>query len=118
MGITSLTQLQDVLAERVIPLLQEYFFEDFGRVSLVLTGSTKDTVFFKTRKLATETLFPGGKSEVGFETRVSSAVGNPRTWGEVEIAGLYGGASAEQRGSGTGDMELMQALSVEKSAGE
>lgn len=52
MGITSLAELQQVLAQRVIPLLQEYFFEDMERVRLVLTGNGKESVFFKSRSLA------------------------------------------------------------------
>jgi 5-methylcytosine-specific restriction enzyme B len=94
MGITSLAELQQVLAQRVIPLLQEYFFEDMEKVRLVLTGheakTSKDSVFFKSRSLSPSELFPGAKQAVGTEPRPTFSVGEPSTWSEVHIMGLYG----------------------------
>ena len=96
MGITSLAELQQVLAQRLIPLLQEYFFEDMEKVRLVLTGheakNSKDSVFFKSRALSPSVLFPGAKQSVGTEVRPAFAVGDPGTWSEVHIMGLYGEA--------------------------
>lgn len=92
MGITSLAELQQVLAQRVIPLLQEYFFEDMEKVRLVLTGNGKDSVFFKSRTLSPSELFPGAKQAVGTEARPTFLVGEPSTWAESHIIGLYGGA--------------------------
>ncbi len=92
MGITSLAELQQVLAQRVIPLLQEYFFEDMEKVRLVLTGNSKDSVFFKSRSLSPSELFPGAKQAVGTEARPTFAVGVPGTWSEAHIRGLYGAA--------------------------
>ena len=90
MGITSLPELQQVLAQRVIPLLQEYFFEDMDKVRLVLTGSGKDSVFFKSRSLSPSELFPGSKQAVGTEARPTFSVGDSGTWTEAHIMGLYG----------------------------
>jgi 5-methylcytosine-specific restriction protein B len=92
MGITSLVELQTVLAQRVIPLLQEYFFEDMEKVRLVLTGNGKESVFFKSRALSPSELFPGAKQAVGTETRPTFSVGEPSTWSEAHIMGLYGAA--------------------------
>ncbi len=92
LGITSLAALQQVLAQRVIPLLQEYFFEDMEKVRLVLTGNGKDSVFFKSRSLSPSELFPGAKQAVGTEARRAFTVGEPGTWGEADIMGLYGAA--------------------------
>jgi 5-methylcytosine-specific restriction protein B len=39
MGISSLAELDHVLRRKVIPLLQEYFFEDWSKVRLVLNDS-------------------------------------------------------------------------------
>lgn len=94
MGITSLTELQAVLAQRVIPLLQEYFFEDMAKVRLVLTGNGKDSVFFKSRSLSPSELFPGAKQAVGTEARSTFAVGEPSSWSEAHIMGLYGATSS------------------------
>lgn len=92
MGITSLAELQQVLAQRVIPLLQEYFFEDMEKVRLVLTGNGKDSVFFKSRSLSPSELFPGAKQAVGTDARPTFSVGEPSTWSEAHIMGLYGAA--------------------------
>ncbi len=92
MGITSLAELQQVLAQRVIPLLQEYFFEDMEKVRLVLTGNGKDSVFFKSRSLSPSELFPGAKQAVGTEACQTFAVGEPSTWSEAHIMALYGAA--------------------------
>lgn len=90
MGITSLAELQQVLAQRVIPLLQEYFFEDIEKVRLVLTGNGKDSVFFKSRALSPAELFPGAKQAVGTEARTTFERGDPSSWTEAHIMGMYG----------------------------
>lgn len=94
MGIRSLAELQQVLAQRVIPLLQEYFFEDLEKVRLALTGCGKESVFFKSRSLSPAELFPGSKQAVGTEVRSTFSVGDPGTWNESHILGLYGATSA------------------------
>ncbi|MDP4300028.1 McrB family protein [Leptothrix discophora] len=91
MGITSLAELQQVLAQRVIPLLQEYFFEDMEKVRLVLTGNSKESVFFRSRSLSPSELFPGAKQDVGTEARPTFSVGDPGTWSEAQVMSLYGG---------------------------
>ena len=93
MDIQNLAQLQHVLAERIIPLLQEYFFEDAERVRLALTGGTKGTAFFATRKLSPEVLFPKGKHDIGTEFRTSLEITDSTKWSETDIRGLYETAS-------------------------
>lgn len=88
-GITALPELQQVLAQRVIPLLEEYFFDDPDKVQLVLTGHTKATPFFVRSALNPATLFAGGKHGVGMEPRVKSTVTNPAGWSEADIRALY-----------------------------
>ena len=92
MGITSLAELQQVLAQRVIPLLQEYFFEDMEKVRLALTGGGKESVFFTSRSLAPSVLFPGAKKAVGTEARPTFSVAEPSTWTEGQLISLYGAA--------------------------
>lgn len=92
MGIKSLTDLQEVLAQRVIPLLQEYFFEDMEKVRLVLTGNDRESAFFLTGSLSPSELFPSAKQAVGTEARSTFKVGKPSTWSESHIMSLYGAA--------------------------
>lgn len=91
MGLHTLEDVRNVLAQRVIPLLQEYFFEDLDKVRLVLTGSIKDSVFFKSRNLSPSELFPGAKHAIGTESRPSFEMSDPASWSEADIIGLYGG---------------------------
>jgi 5-methylcytosine-specific restriction protein B len=92
MGIHSLDRLQQVLAEQIIPLLQEYFFEDMEKVRLVLTGSSRHSAFFDSRRLSPAELFPGAKQSVGTESRSTFSVGHPASWTEAQIISLYSGA--------------------------
>lgn len=94
MNIITLADLQQTLAHRVIPLLQEYFFEDMDKVRLVLTGSGKDSVFFRSRSLAPSELFPGAKHALGTEARLTFEVGDPATWTEPHILSLYGASAS------------------------
>jgi 5-methylcytosine-specific restriction protein B len=96
MDLHSIAQLQQVLAERVIPLLQEYFFEDMEKVRLVLTGHGKDSVFFKSRSLSPAALFPGAKQAVGTEAISTFTLGDPSAWSEANIMALYGAAPKDQ----------------------
>lgn len=94
LNIKTLEQLQDVLAQRVIPLLQEYFFEDMGKVRLVLTGKSNGNAFIKLRKLEPSKLFPGGAETVGTETRTTFTVMDRRTWTAEQIRSLYDPSAA------------------------
>jgi 5-methylcytosine-specific restriction enzyme B len=90
MGLKSLAQLQQVFAQRVIPLLQEYFFEDMEKVRLALTGRTQGNVFLSARDLTPGVLFPNAKQAIGSEARRTFAVREPSTWTEPHFIGLYG----------------------------
>jgi 5-methylcytosine-specific restriction protein B len=89
MFIDGLPEFRRRLAERVIPLLQEYFFDDMEKVRLALTGRDKPSVFFSARTLAPAALFPGGAHLVGSAARVSLTVGDPSSWNEADIVTLY-----------------------------
>jgi 5-methylcytosine-specific restriction protein B len=89
MGIHTLEHLKTVLSKQIIPLLQEYFFEDFERVRLVLTGSNKESAFFKSRSLLPGELFPGVKQVVGSDVLRTSVVSDAASWTEADIIGLY-----------------------------
>ena len=38
-GITSIEELKEVFAKKIIPLLQEYFYEDYAKIDAVLNGN-------------------------------------------------------------------------------
>lgn len=88
MGLHSLRELQAAVAERVVPLLQEYFFEDLERVNLVLTGSSKGSVFFKARRLAPADLFAADAGSA-MGARFSYAMADPSSWSEDDFIRMY-----------------------------
>ena len=57
---------------------------------VILTGSGKESVFFKSRSLSPAELFPGAKQTVGTEARPTFTVGNSVDWTEAHIMALYG----------------------------
>ena len=99
MGLQSPDDVRQVLAQRIVPLLQEYFFEDLAKVRLVLTGTTKGSIFFAARSLRPTELFPGGRQEIGSESRVSYRLTDPSTWQEADIIALYEGPAVNLPGS-------------------
>jgi 5-methylcytosine-specific restriction protein B len=96
MGIDTLDALKLVIAQRVIPLLEEYFFEDLDKVRLVLLGSTQTSALFETRTLKPQSLFSGASvADVGAEVRTTFAVANPATWTEADLRAIYEGAAPQ-----------------------
>ncbi len=89
MSIDDLPELRRRLAERVIPLLQEYFFDDMEKVRLALTGRDRTSVFFLARTLTPTNLFPGSAHLVGTAARVSLTLSDPSSWTAADIVALY-----------------------------
>ncbi|SOY54117.1 putative 5-methylcytosine-specific restriction enzyme McrBC, subunit McrB [Cupriavidus taiwanensis] len=71
MGVNNLWDLRRAVSRRVIPLLQEYFFEDISKAKLALIGSAKPSVFFVERELDASKLFDSWTDIDGREARVS-----------------------------------------------
>lgn len=95
-GIMTLDDLRQVIAQRVIPLLQEYFFEDLRKVQLVLTGQDRDSVFVRSRSLSPNALFPGARSIAGSEQRRAFSAGNLNEWSEADFLAIYGGERVDE----------------------
>ncbi|HJU39039.1 MAG TPA: AAA family ATPase, partial [Tahibacter sp.] len=91
-GIETLDDLRNTFAERVIPLLHEYFFEDLDKVVLALTGSARGEPFFRQRTLDPALLFPGAQRQVGADKRYGFVAGDRTTWTERDFMALYGAA--------------------------
>lgn len=106
MDLTSHEKVQDALAQRVIPLLQEYFFEDMDKVRLVLTGTKRDSVFFKSRVLSPGKLFPGATDIVGNQEQQTFSVSDRRTWSESDICALYDDPASVRRSAAPNAADL------------
>lgn len=58
----TLETLADIFKEKIIPLLQEYFYEDYGRIQLVLGDNAKssaDYQFISAKPLKAKSIFKG-----------------------------------------------------------
>ena len=90
----TLEDLQRVFAEQVIPLLQEYFFDDFSRVALVL--STNGPSFLAKQELRFNHLFPGRPDDGQSNTRTRYLLTARETWTEASFRGVYEGAEVSR----------------------
>lgn len=88
MGVRSLDDLRGVFRNRVIPLLQEYFFDDWSRVELVLSGSDGRSVFIRRDLLDAAVLF-GPAADPGATERQRYLVSDPETWDADAFVGIY-----------------------------
>jgi 5-methylcytosine-specific restriction protein B len=90
MGVDNLWDLRRAFSRRVIPLLQEYFFEDLSKAKLALTGSSKESVFFEERMLDARSLFDASADLDDQELRVSIRPNTDlSTWDAADFLAIY-----------------------------
>lgn len=88
--VDGLAGLQSVFADRIIPLLQEYFFDDWQKIALVLSGRKGDCVFLDTScKLDAKKLFSSKNDATLRDTKPSYRVTKPESWSEAAFRELY-----------------------------
>jgi 5-methylcytosine-specific restriction protein B len=71
MGITDFAGLCSVFANKIIPLLQEYFYDDWEKIRLVLADNQTDNEnyqFIKSTKNSANNKLFGGKEVTNIET--------------------------------------------------
>ena len=86
--VGSLEDLRTTFRAQVIPLLQEYFFDDWSRIELVLSARDGRSPFLRAETLQAGMLF-GGHAEVGAPERVRYAVTSPSGWTAEAFRSLY-----------------------------
>jgi 5-methylcytosine-specific restriction enzyme B len=86
--VKSLGDLQRCFQLQVIPLLQEYFFDDWGNVTAVLSDKSGKCVFIEKVLLVGSKLFPGGGNSLR-EARPRFRVTDCKTWTAEAFRGLY-----------------------------
>jgi 5-methylcytosine-specific restriction protein B len=87
MHAQGLDDLRDVFERQIVPLLQEYFFDDFSRVALVL--STAGTPFVAEQPVVYASLFPGPRGDGVPLQRARFAVTPRSEWTAESFRGLY-----------------------------
>jgi 5-methylcytosine-specific restriction enzyme B len=92
--VSTLDELRVVFRDQVIPLLQEYFFDDFGRVEQVLSDAKGRSPFLARESLQPASLF-AGKAGVGGEARTRYVLTPESSWTDVAFRSLYEAAPAD-----------------------
>jgi hypothetical protein len=85
----TLADLQKIFATQIIPLLQEYFFDDLAKVAVVLTTDLTASPFVKSERVRRTDLFPGGIPARIAEERTRYIFTPPETWSANSFRGLY-----------------------------
>ena len=88
MRVTSLDDLRDSFRRQVIPLLQEYFFDDWGRVELVFSGRNGRSTFIRREALDGAKLFVGA-ADMSLSDRVRHEVTLAETWTAEAFRSIY-----------------------------
>ncbi|WP_396617309.1 AAA family ATPase [Lysobacter soli] len=85
--VASLDDLRNAFRLQVIPLLQEYFFDDWSRIAHVLSGHDGRSPFLRTQVLRATELF--SHQEVGALERVRHEMTAPLEWSAESFRSLY-----------------------------
>lgn len=92
MEAETVEDLRRVFKLQIIPLLQEYFFDDFGRVALVLATPPGVPAFLSRKRVTHTSLFPGSIDASLPMERSRYVITDPESWSEASFLGLYAGA--------------------------
>ncbi len=88
MHAQSIAEVQQAFSRQVIPLLQEYFFDDFARVALVLSTSGEQA-FVQEESLAFTRLFTAQRLEGLPADRLRHLITAPSSWTVETFRGVY-----------------------------
>ena len=87
-SVRSLADLRVVFQSRIIPLLQEYFFDDWSRIEMVVSSRSGRSAFVAREVLDYSKLF--GVAEAGaMAQRFRYRVTEPTGWSVLDFSGLY-----------------------------
>ncbi|MCE9658079.1 MAG: AAA family ATPase [Burkholderiales bacterium] len=91
MRARTLTDVQAAFARQIIPLLQEYFFDDFSRVALVLS-TTAEQPFLQEESLHFGRLFVGQRLDGVPSDRSRFVIAPAGSWTSESFRGIYDSA--------------------------
>jgi len=89
--VATLDELRTAFRKQVIPLLQEYFFDDWSRIELVLSAHSGRSPFLAKERLDASALFGKGV-DVGDAERERFLVTPADTWTSDAFRAIYEGA--------------------------
>lgn len=91
MRARTLAEVQEAFARQIIPLLQEYFFDDFSRVALVLS-TTAEQPFLQEETLHFGRLFVGQRLDGVPSDRARFVITPSGSWTSESFRGIYDSA--------------------------
>ena len=86
--VASLEDLRTAFRLQVIPLLQEYFFDDWSRIALVLAARSGGSPFLRAESLAAADVF-GGHADISAQERVRYTLTDSATWTAETFRSIY-----------------------------
>jgi len=89
MKAQTLADLRSAFAHQIIPLLQEYFFDDLGKVALTLSSADGPSNFVVSEVLRPEHLFPGARRKFGATERERHVLTDVGTWTAEHFVAIY-----------------------------
>jgi 5-methylcytosine-specific restriction protein B len=89
MQAQSIDDLRRVFRVQIIPLLQEYFFDDLSRVAMVLGTGSQDPQLIARERLHRSALFTSVQAEDIPVDRTRYVVNSSESWTEASFAGIY-----------------------------
>lgn len=92
--INSITGLREVFAKRMLPLLEEYFFDDLSRVAAVLATSAKGSAFVQRESQRYREIFGTSAPDGMPHERDRYVVTRSEDWTEQDFVNLYDFANA------------------------
>jgi 5-methylcytosine-specific restriction protein B len=104
MSVQHLTDLRRAFRLKIIPLLQEYFFDDLSRVAAVLATAPTAAPFVKRETVAYSQLFAGTRIEGVPAEQYRYVVMPEPSWTEASFAGVYESASTQPEDEGSGEL--------------
>lgn len=94
MAATSLADLRRVFRVQIIPLMQEYFFDDLSRVAMVLATGQSAPPLIGRELLRYSNLFSGEPTQGTLVERAKYVVTQDESWSEDSFSGIYSSAVA------------------------
>jgi hypothetical protein len=104
LGVRTLADLRRCFAERVLPLLAEYFHDDWSRACLVLgedPGTLSGSGLIRRTAAKMTKLFSASAEQTG-EDRILFDIGDPEFWTAETFAAIAGGAASSESKDGAG----------------
>jgi 5-methylcytosine-specific restriction protein B len=82
-----MSDLRAAFRDKILPLLQEYFFDDYSRIQMVVSNASGKSRFIRERELGAAALFgPGAQAE---SNRKSYEITSAEQWTVDDFKSIY-----------------------------